>query len=170
MARRIPRQSLAAVALGGLLLALSGRIAHGAEPVRIRYSFDDGLAATGPDTFTVFRNAKGSVQLSTAFHVSGYHSIMAGSGAEALKRLDQIRADAIITDLMMPVMGGAELVRRIRADPRMKAIPIIVLTGSGREKALEELGDAARHVNAVLVKPVKLSDLQRALEAALAEA
>jgi CheY-like chemotaxis protein len=70
---------------------------------------------------------------------------------------------------MMPVMGGAELVRRIRDDPRMKAIPIVVLTGSGREKALEELGDAARHVNAVLVKPVKLSDLQRALEAALAE-
>jgi CheY-like chemotaxis protein len=100
---------------------------------------------------------------------AGYHSIMARSGVEALKRLDQVRADAIITDLMMPVMGGAELVRRVRADPRMKAIPIIVLTGSGREKAMEELGDAARHVNAVMVKPVKLGDLQRALDAALAE-
>jgi twitching motility two-component system response regulator PilH len=100
---------------------------------------------------------------------AGYHSIMASSGVEALKRLDQIRADAIITDLMMPVMGGAELVRHIRADPRLSAIPIIVLTGSGRQKALEELGDAARHVHAVLVKPVKLSELQRALEAALAE-
>ncbi len=72
MARRIPRQSLAAVFLAGLLLA--GTV-QGAEPVRIRYSFDDGLTATGPDTFTVFRNAKGNVQLSTAFHVSGYHSI-----------------------------------------------------------------------------------------------
>jgi CheY-like chemotaxis protein len=100
---------------------------------------------------------------------AGYHSIMANSGVEALKRLDQIRPDAIITDLMMPVMGGAELVRRIRAHPDMATIPIIVLTGSGREKALEELGDAARHVKAVLVKPVKLSDLQRALETALAE-
>jgi hypothetical protein len=58
-----------------LLLALAAQAVEGAEPVRIRYSFDDGLAATGPDTFTVFRNAKGSVQLSTAFHVSGYHSI-----------------------------------------------------------------------------------------------
>jgi len=100
----------------------------------------------------------------------GYHSIMARSGLEALKRLDQIRADAIVTDLMMPDMGGAELVRRVSADPRTKSIPIIVLTGSGRQTALEELGDAARHVKAVLVKPVKLSELQHALEAALAEA
>jgi CheY-like chemotaxis protein len=100
---------------------------------------------------------------------AGYHSIMARSGAEALTRLDQIRADAVVTDLMMPVMGGAELVRRLNADPRLKAIPVIVLTGSGREKALEELGEAARHVRAVLVKPVKLSELQRALEVALTE-
>lgn len=75
MARRIPRQPLASLLLAGLLLAWSVGTGQGAEPVRIRYSFDDGLAATGPDTFTVFRNAKGSVQLSTAFHVSGYHSI-----------------------------------------------------------------------------------------------
>jgi hypothetical protein len=72
MARRIPRQPLTSVLLASLLLA--GAL-HGAEPVRIRYSFDDEVTATGPDTFTVFRNAKGNVQLSTAFHVSGYHSI-----------------------------------------------------------------------------------------------
>lgn len=88
MARRIPRQSLVPLFIGGflasLLLALSAGIAHGAEPVRIRYSFDDEVTATGPDTFTVFRNAKGNVQLSTAFHLSGYHSIeirdVAGDG------------------------------------------------------------------------------------------
>jgi len=49
--------------------------AAAAPPVNIRYSFDDGVTSTGPDTFTVFRNAKGSVQLSPAFHVSGYHSL-----------------------------------------------------------------------------------------------
>jgi tetratricopeptide (TPR) repeat protein len=76
MARRISRQSLAALFLGGFLAGLLlARAGHGAEPVRIRYSFDDGVTATGPDTFTVFRNAKGNVQLSTAFHVSGYHSV-----------------------------------------------------------------------------------------------
>jgi hypothetical protein len=43
--------------------------------VLIRYSFDDELTATGPDTFAVFRNAKGSVEVSTAFHGSGYRSV-----------------------------------------------------------------------------------------------
>jgi hypothetical protein len=73
MARRISRQSVVAAFLAALALAAGSAAA--APPVNIRYSFDDGLTATGPDTFTVFRNAKGSVQLSTAFHVSGYHSL-----------------------------------------------------------------------------------------------
>ncbi len=58
-----------------LLLAAPGLSRAAAPPFLVRYSFDDGAVATGPDTFTVFRNAKGSVQLSTAFHVSGYRSL-----------------------------------------------------------------------------------------------
>jgi len=87
MARRIPRQPVTTALALGLLLAAAtafGAGAGSAPPVLIRYSFDDGLTATGPDTFTVFRNAKGSVQLSTAFHVSGYRSLeirdVAGDG------------------------------------------------------------------------------------------
>lgn len=85
MARRVSCKSLAAGALL-LLLAFDGAWAAGAAapPFLVRYSFDDGATATGPDTFTVFRNAKGSVQLSTAFHVSGYRSLeirdVAGDG------------------------------------------------------------------------------------------
>jgi hypothetical protein len=61
------RLTAAALALGLLLAASAfGAGAGSAPPVEIRYSFDDGITATGPDTFTVFRNAKGSVQLSTA--------------------------------------------------------------------------------------------------------
>ncbi len=87
MARRIPYQSVAAAAGIGILLAvllLAGPAGAAAPPFLVRYSFDDGLTATGPDTFTVFRNAKGSVELSTAFHVSGYRSLeirdVAGDG------------------------------------------------------------------------------------------
>ena len=41
----------------------------------VRYSFDDGLADTGPDTFAIFQNAKGHVRLSSQFRYSGYRSI-----------------------------------------------------------------------------------------------
>ena len=45
------------------------------SPILVSYSFDDGKTDTGPDTFSVFRNAKGNVQLSNAFRASGYHSV-----------------------------------------------------------------------------------------------
>ena len=97
----------------------------------------------------------------------GYHSIMASNGVEALKRLEEIQADVVVTDLVMPDLGGAELVRRMASDPRMKAIPIILLTGSGREKAIEALGDRAGQVLAILTKPVQIDELLTSVEAAL---
>jgi tetratricopeptide (TPR) repeat protein len=67
-----------------VVLSLAAPAGAASPPFLVRYSFDDGLTDTGPDTFTVFRNAKGSIQLSTAFHVSGYRSLeirdVAGDG------------------------------------------------------------------------------------------
>ena len=45
------------------------------SPILVSYSFDDGKTDTGPDTFSVFRNARGNVQLSNAFRASGYQSV-----------------------------------------------------------------------------------------------
>jgi hypothetical protein len=76
MAGPVPRKPVApALLLLAALLAIPCAGHAAAEPFLVRYSFDDGLVATGPDTFTVYRYAKGSVQLSTAFHVSGYRSL-----------------------------------------------------------------------------------------------
>ncbi|HEY4563523.1 MAG TPA: hypothetical protein VIJ36_11115 [Thermoanaerobaculia bacterium] len=83
MARRLPLQPVATAALLAVLF-LAVPAGAASPSFLVRYSFDDGLTDTGPDTFTVFRNAKGSVQLSTAFHVSGYRSLeirdVAGDG------------------------------------------------------------------------------------------
>jgi len=57
-----------------LLLAFSTQ--GGTSPeLLVRYSFDDGLTDTGPDTFAVFQNAKGHVRLASEFKYSGYRSI-----------------------------------------------------------------------------------------------
>ena len=101
---------------------------------------------------------------------AGYHSIMAANGGDALKRLAAIKPDVIVSDLRMPDMNGGELVRRVRANPDTSAIPIILLSGSGKEKALQELGEHVRDVSAIFLKPVRLADLQRAIEAALSAA
>ncbi len=58
----------------------------------------------------------------------------AKNGKEALKILAQFQPDIIVTDLMMPVMGGLELVERLKSHEQWNTIPIMVLTA----KALEE--------------------------------
>lgn len=77
-----------AAALAGLLLATfeaaSSPPTSDDVPYVVRYSFDDDRVETGPDTFTVFEHARGSVTLSSAYRVSGYHSVeirdVAGDG------------------------------------------------------------------------------------------
>jgi hypothetical protein len=64
--------------MGSVLLFLLAVPMAGAEkpsPILVSYSFDDGKTHTGPDTFSVFRNASTDVQLSNAFRASGYQSV-----------------------------------------------------------------------------------------------
>src|SRR3984893_7673188 len=71
MARRI---SIALVVLAvGLLEAEYARAQS--PSILAQYSFDDDSVETGPDTFAIFQNAKGSVRLSWSDHFSGYRSI-----------------------------------------------------------------------------------------------
>ena len=67
-----------------LILAVLTAIAQVSSDILVSYSFDDGNIATGPDTFAVFKNAKGTVALSSTFRFSGYSSIeirdVAGDG------------------------------------------------------------------------------------------
>lgn len=50
--------------------------------------------------------------------------------AEALERLRERLPDLVITDWMMPLMGGAELCRRMREHPELASVPILVRTSA----------------------------------------
>jgi CheY-like chemotaxis protein len=63
------------------------------------------------------------------------------------------RPHLVITDLMMPVMDGIELCRRLRADEQTRAVPIVVMTAAGRGRS-----EAAR-ADAYLAKPFDLDVL-----------
>lgn len=60
----------------------------------------------------------------------GFEVVEAHHGAAALERVKAEQPDLVVTDLMMPVMGGRDLVERLRADPETAEIPILVLTSS----------------------------------------
>jgi two-component system chemotaxis response regulator CheY len=75
--------------------------------------------------------------LRVILELDDYEVVEAGEGAEALARLAERPADLILTDFMMPVMDGGELIDRIRADADLADIPILMISASSaaRERA-----------------------------------
>jgi CheY-like chemotaxis protein len=61
---------------------------------------------------------------------AGYEVVEAVHGAAALERVKESRVDLVVTDLMMPVMTGRELVAHLRADPGTASIPIVVVSAN----------------------------------------
>ncbi len=90
----------------------------------------------------------------------GYTVMSAGNGRAALEVLGKERVDLVLMDAMMPVMGGVEAAAAMQADPRLRDIPIILMT-AGPMPAGE-----ARWV-ATLRKPFQLEALERAVRNAL---
>jgi len=74
---------------------------------------------------------------------SGFRVIQASNGKEALDQAFANRPDVIIMDLSLPVMDGWEATRRLKADRRTRAIPVVALTGhamAGHAKGALEAG------------------------------
>jgi two-component system cell cycle response regulator DivK len=59
---------------------------------------------------------------------AGYEMMEAGDGEQALTAVARRRPDLILMDIQLPMMDGYEATRRIKSDPALKAIPIIVVT------------------------------------------
>src|SRR5205823_5128561 len=53
---------------------------------------------------------------------------MVGDGAEALAALEHEPFDLLICDVMMPIVDGAELIRRLRADPKMRPTKVLAMS------------------------------------------
>jgi chemosensory pili system protein ChpA (sensor histidine kinase/response regulator) len=87
----------------------------------------------------------------------GFEVREASNGEEALARLGEQEPDLVLTDIMMPVLDGIELIRQIRANPAMDRMPVVAVTAS----AAGEIEQLARDVGAmdVLFKPVELPAL-----------
>jgi len=91
--------------------------------------------------------------------------VVARDGAEALDyllgsdgksgriRLDQLAV--VLLDLKLPKVNGLEVLRRVRADPRTRRLPIVVLTSSKEEKDLVGAYDSG--ANSYVQKPVEFA-------------
>jgi diguanylate cyclase (GGDEF)-like protein len=75
------------------------------------------------------RNLRKIIQ--TNLELAGYDVTTASSGNDALRILDAIQPDLVVLDVMMPLMDGYEVARRIRRHPSNTHVPIIMLTAKG---------------------------------------
>ncbi len=87
---------------------------------------------------------------------AGYQAIEASDGEEAIARLSQ-DVRLVLTDLNMPRMDGIELVRRIRANPELRGLPIVMLTTESQE--MRKQAGRAAGATAWIVKPFKPEQL-----------
>ena len=75
--------------------------------------------------------------LSTVLRLKGFQTLTAYNGVEALEVLRLRTPDLMLLDLMMPVMGGLELLMVLRDTPQWKELPVVVL--SARDDFAAEL-------------------------------
>ena len=94
------------------------------------------------------------------FERAGHEVSDAGNGAAALAAVRESPPDLLVTDMMMPVMGGAELIRRLRGEPATAGIPIMAASGDSHLA-----GDA----DAALAKPYSWRRLVEIADALLRE-
>ncbi|MBI2395293.1 MAG: response regulator [Deltaproteobacteria bacterium] len=80
--------------------------------------------------------------IASALRGYGYEVLTAQSGEEALAVLAREPVDCLVVDMMMPGLSGSETCARIRKDPSLRALPVIILTGRSDGDWTEEGIDA----------------------------
>lgn len=94
---------------------------------------------------------------------AGFEVLQASSAKEGLRILRESRPDAVTVDLMMPEVGGLQLLEEKNADPGIRDVPALVLTAVGWPEDLERA--VALGARAVLLKPFSQQELAQAVEA-----
>ncbi len=96
-------------------------------------------------------------------HDLGYTNVTeADDGATALPMLQNGAFDFLITDWNMPGMPGLELLKAVRADARLKGMPVLMLTAESKREQIVEAAQAG--VNGYVIKPFTAITLKEKID------
>jgi CheY-like chemotaxis protein len=93
--------------------------------------------------------------LRLTLETAGYEVAEAAHGGEALNAIRASRPNLLVTDLMMPVMDGRELIRHLREEPETADLPIMLLSANP---------DHSSGADVVMRKPFNPRDLTKAID------
>jgi len=68
----------------------------------------------------------------------GYEVLLARDGEEGLKTMRELKPDLILLDIVMPKMGGFEVMEVMVKSPELKKIPVIIISNSGQPVELDK--------------------------------
>ncbi|MCK9517132.1 MAG: response regulator [Ottowia sp.] len=88
---------------------------------------------------------------------AGYEVSSVADGEAAMQRLRAERPDVMILDLMVPKLNGFEVLKRVKSDPALASLPVLVLSAKGQahdRQMAEEIG-----ADAFVTKPFSNRDL-----------
>ena len=105
--------------------------------------------------------------LRDALQVIGYATLEALSGEQALDLATEHAPALVLMDIQLPGINGVEALRRLRADPATRAIPVIAVTASVMNAQRAEFQDAG--FDGLEYKPVSVAGLLRKMRALLDE-
>lgn len=93
--------------------------------------------------------------------MDGYEVILVYDGQEALDQLNIFTPDLIISDIMMPRVGGLELYHRIRETPSFSKVPFLFISGFEDNRILKDIHDD--ELFGILNKPIDMEQIQKLL-------
>ena len=93
----------------------------------------------------------------------GYEVVQASQGEQALALVDSQRPDLVIADVMMPVLDGAEMCRRLKANKETDDIPVILMSSASRYAGITK-------ADAFVQKPFQIATIETVVEELLAAA
>lgn len=103
--------------------------------------------------------------LQRALKLYGYHTMSARSGAEGLQLARRHRPDLFILDIVMPGTDGYMVCRQIRSDPLLQHLPVLFLTGKGKDE--DKIEGFRAGGDDYIAKPFNMEELHLRVEAIL---
>jgi CheY-like chemotaxis protein len=97
--------------------------------------------------------------------VSGFRVVKLLSSVPAIGMLAQEKPDLVILDVMMPDVSGLDILRHIRGNPELSAIPVIIVSAKSMPSDIKTGLEAG--ASTYLTKPVGFLDLKQAIERVL---
>jgi CheY-like chemotaxis protein len=88
----------------------------------------------------------------------GFDVVQTANGKECLEQLRTCDPGLVLLDLMMPVMSGWQVLDALREDPRLAALPVVVIS------AVASLTAVPMGATTLLKKPISMESLLRAIE------